>query len=231
MATLHDQISKAFVVLQQLEKKSEEELIPEDPTVTVIFQLWEAYNATSPFPISLEIRHPLYADSVYPVCVITKDPHDEWKKRINEAMPPFPVKVYSVGKWRKRFTCAADKRQLIKETSIFVADNRIGHILSDVLGKDFFEKKKTPVMVDLSGDDVIAPIQKVVEGTTAVLPKHDKFASAIGKLSWDAEHIADNGCDVIEAIFEKIGKEKIAAIYIRTPGSITVPIYAGSVSE
>lgn len=231
MEGLHDQVLRAFEALQKLEQKDEEELLPEDPTVTVVFQLWEAYHATSPFPITISVRHPLYVDSVFPVRVITKDPQEEWKEKFKEALPPFPIKSYSVSKWRRRFTTAADRRQLIKETRIFVADSRIGHVLGDILGQDFYNKKKAPVMIDLTGDDVVKPIAEVLECTTAVLPKHDKFASAIGRLSWAAEDIADNACDVVEAIFDRIGKDKIAAAYIRTPGSLTLPIYTADISS
>jgi hypothetical protein len=92
-------------------------------------------------------------------------------------------------------------------------------------------KKRTPVMIDLTGEDVVAPILRVLECTTAVLPKDYKFGVAIGRLSWDKNDIADNGCDATEGIFEKIGREKVASIYVRVPGSVTVPVYTANISE
>jgi len=229
---LFDQVARGFAVLQQLERKDEEELIPEDPAVTLVFQLWEAFNGTAPYPITIPVRHPVYADSVLPVCVITKDPHDEWKERFRNAMPPFPIKTYSISKWRKRFTTAASRRQLMKEMRLFVGDGRIGHVLGAILGKDFFATKRSPVMVDLTGDDIVAPIRTIVDScTTAVLPRQGKFAALIGRLSWGAEDIADNACDVITAIFDVIGADKVASAYLQAPGSIMIPVFVADITE
>ncbi|KAH0788704.1 ribosomal protein L1 [Histomonas meleagridis] len=232
MCALYEQIHKGFSALQTLERKDEEELIPEDPNVTLIFQLWEPLNYTSPFPITIEIPHSLHINSLLPVRVITKDPQEEWKEKFKEALPPFPLKVYSITKWKKRFNSAYERRNVIKETSVFVADRRIGYILGDSIGADFFAKKKLPVLVDFpDGEDVLKPIQQVLECTTATLPKGYKFASAVGRLSWNADDVADNSVAVIDAIFEKIGKEKVAAIFLRTPGSTLIPVYTADIKE
>lgn len=232
MSDLHSQISQGFLVLQKLEQKDEEELIPEDPNVTLIFQLWEPLGYKSPFPITIEVPHSLLLDSVLPVRLITKDPQDEWKEKFKNALPPFPLKVYSISKWKKRFTNAAERRNVIKETRIFVADRKLGYLLGDSLGADFFAKKRVPVLIDINDDeDILKPIQKVLECTTAILPKGNKFATAVGRLSWKSEDIADNAVKVIDAIFEKIGKEKVATIYLRTPGSTMIPVYTADIKE
>lgn len=231
MSDLHDQVSRAFAALQQLNPKEEDELIPDDPSVTVIFQLWEPFNSNIPYPTLFEIRHPIYTDETLPVRIITKDPHDEWKQKFRDAVPPFPIKTYSISKWRKRFTVAADRRQLMKETRVFCADGRIGHILDDIIGADFYKKKKMPVIVDISGDDIIKPIEHVLECTAVMFPKDQIFSATIGKLSWQTDDIADNACDVINAVLEKIGKEKVAVIYLRTPSSTQIPVYTADISQ
>lgn len=228
---LHSQLSKAFDVLKKLETKSEEELIPDDPNVTLRIQLWEPYNGTSAFPVLFPIRHSLYADSTLPVRIITKDPQKEWSSKFKEAFPPFPVKTYSIEKWRKRFTRAADRRQFLKETNLFMADRRVGHILGDILGADFFEKKRTPVLVNLEKEDILEDVKHVFECTMALLPKGYKFACPIGKLSWQTDEVADNGVDAIDGIFKKLGKEKIASISIGTPGSLIIPVYTSDISD
>lgn len=228
---LHTQISRAYTVLQTIEKKEEEELIPVDPTVTLQIQLWEPYNATSAFPCLFPIRHSLFLDSTLPVRIITKDPQKEWSEKFKEAFPPFPIKTYSIEKWRKRFTQASDRRQLMKETRIFMADRRVGHVIGDILGADFFVKKRTPVLINLEKEDILEDVKHVFECTMALLPKGYKFACPIGKLSWSADDIADNGCDAIDGIFQKIGKEKIASIAIGSPGSMQIPIYTADIQD
>lgn len=227
---LHNQLSNAFNVLKKLETKSEEELIPDDPNVTLLIQLWEPYNATSPYPVLFPIRHSLFADSTLPVRIITKDPQKEWSEKFKEAFPPFPIKTYSIEKWRKRFTRAADRRQLLKETRIFMADRRVSHVIDDILGADFFEKKRTPVLVNLEKEEILEDVKHVFECTLAILPKGYKFACPIGKLSWEVNDVADNGCDAIDGIFKKIGKEKIASISIETPSNI-IPVYTSDISD
>ena len=228
---LLSQLCSAFSALQTLEKPNENDLIPDDPTVTIQVQLWSAYDSGSAFPVLFPIRHSLFADSTLPVRVITKDPQKEWSEKFKEAFAPFPIKVYSIEKWRKRFTRAADRRQLIKETRFFCADRRVGHVISDILGSDFYEKKKTPVLVNLEKEDILEDIKNVFECTMALLPKGYKFAAPIGKLSWDANDVAENGIDAINGVFEKIGKEKVASIAIRTPGSILIPVYTADISD
>jgi hypothetical protein len=74
-----------------------------------------------------------------------------------------------------------------------------------------------PVLVEPSENDILAPIPDIIECTTAVLPKADKFAGVVGRLSWSAEGIADNASDVITPLFDRIGLEKVAPLTLRTP--------------
>ena len=228
---LHKQTELAFEALQKLTKKDEDELIAEDPNVTLIFTLWENYNSKSQYPITLNIRHELYADSTLKVVLITKDPHDEWKEKIRDLELDIPVKTYSVTKFGERFKQTYDARQLIKDTRCFLADERIAHVLNTKLGKEFYDKKKIPILVTLSGDDLKTPIEQAVKCSPVILPKANKFAAPIGKISWSKEDIADNACDVINGIFEKIGKDKVATIHIRIPSSTTIPIYTADISS
>jgi len=230
---LRAQAFKAFEALQILTKKEEDTLIAEDPTVTLVFTLWEPYESSNPFPSAIAVRHSLYTDSTLPVVAITKDPHADWKGKFKDLPLPFPIKSYSVSKFRKRFAMTYDARQLIKETRFFVADSCLGHVLGSSMAQDFFEKKKMPFLLDFATEDISASLDKLMNSSYIVLPKHNstKFASPIGKISWSQDEIADNAADVINAVFEKIGQDKIATIHIRIPSSTTIPIYNADISS
>lgn len=231
MTELHKQVEQGFAVLQTLNKKDEDELVAEDPNVTLIFTLWDAMNATSPYPEIIPVRHSLYEDSTLRTVLITKDPADEWKEKIRDLEMPFQVKTYTVTKFGKRFNQTYDVRNLLKETRILLADSRLGHVLNEKLSQEFYKKKRTPILVDLTGDDLTKPILHALECSPVIYPKGNKFAAPVGKISWEAANIADNACDIINAVFEKIGKDKVATIHIRTPESTTIPVYTADISD
>ena len=228
---LHKQVEQAFEVLQKLTKKEDDELIAEDPNVTLIFKLWENYNSKNQYPETITLRHELYADSTLRVVIITKDPHDEWKEKIRDIDFDFPVKTYSVKKFGDRFRLTHDARQLLKDSRCILADSRIAHVLNDRLGKEFYDKKRIPILVNLQGEDIKTPIENALKCAPYILPKDTKFAAPIGKMSWSKEDIADNACDVINGVFEKIGKDKVATVHIRTPESMTIPVYAADITS
>lgn len=228
---LHKQVELGFQALQQLTKKDEDELVAEDPNVTLIFTLWQNYEYKTQYPFAIPVRHNLYEGSTLRVVLITKDPHQEWKEKIRELDYPVEIKTYSVKKFGERFKETYNARQLIKDTRCFLADSRVAHVLNTKLTKEFYEKKKIPILVDLAGDDLITPITKALDSSPVILPKGNKFAAPVGKLSWEASNIADNACDVINGIFEKVGKENIATIHIRVPSSTTIPIYTADITS
>ena len=228
---LHSQVEKAFNVIRQLSQSDEDELVSDDPFVALVFNLWENYGGTTPYPIVLPIAHEIDEGSSLPVCVITKDPHDEWKEKFNQSPLPYKIKSYTISTWRQRFANASERRELMHRFRTFIADQRIAHLLDDCIGQNFYKLKRVPALVDLSGEDIFTPIKEVVEGTTATLPKANKFAVRIGRLSWEPSEIADNAVDVVNAIFQKIGEDKVVTISIRTPSSLILPVYTADITN
>lgn len=229
--TLLKQIEQGFEALKQLTKKEEDELVAEDPNVTLIFTLWQNFECKSQYPFTIPVRHNLYENSTLRVVLITKDPHAEWKEKIRELDYPVEIKTYSVKKFGERFKETYNARQLIKDTRCFLADSRVSHVLNTKLTEEFYKKKKIPILVDLTGEDLAAPIDAALNSSPVILPKGNKFAAPVGKLSWEAANIAENACDVINGIFAKVGKENIATIHIRIPSSLTIPVYTADITS
>jgi len=64
---------------------------------------------------------------------------------------PCIAKVIGLDKLRRNFKQFKDKRQLLKDYDAFLADLRVYKMLPELLGKEFYQRKKYPCPVKLHG--------------------------------------------------------------------------------
>jgi ribosome biogenesis protein UTP30 len=64
---------------------------------------------------------------------------------------PCIAKVISYTKLKKEFKQFKDKRNLLKDYDLFLADLRIYKMLPECLGKEFYAKKKYPCPIKVHG--------------------------------------------------------------------------------
>ena len=114
------------------------------------------------------------------ICLITADPQRKYKNLIAE--PSFPLdlakrigRVIGLGKLRKKFKSFEEKRMLLGEYDIFLADDRVITSLPQALGKVFYKTgAKRPIPVVLEGkrqplDEQGNKRRKLSEGGTKVI--------------------------------------------------------------
>jgi ribosome biogenesis protein UTP30 len=166
------------------------------------------------------------ADSVR-VCIFTKDPHEEYKKRINALGVASIVKVMPVSKLRKNFKPFEAKRQLCASYDIFLTDCRIVSLLPKLIGKKFFESKKIPVVVDLTKEDLKSELETAINSTYLHLTSGPCFSVKIGLGSQEVSALTENGAQIIKQVIEKIpgGWDNIKVIHVKTPDSLALPVY------
>lgn len=166
------------------------------------------------------------ADSVR-VCIFTKDPHEEYKKRIKALGLPSILKVMPVSKLRKNFKPFEAKRQLCASYDIFLTDCRIVSLLPKLIGKKFFESKKIPVVVDLTKEDLKSELESAINSTYLHLTSGPCSSVKIGLGSQGVSALTENGAEIIKQVIEKIpgGWDNIKVLHVKTPDSLALPIY------
>jgi ribosome biogenesis protein UTP30 len=85
------------------------------------------------------------------ICIIVKD--KATKANIKQMIPLFPSHLGNVKKiiplesLRKKYTQFQQRRELLHQYTIFLADDRILPMVGSLLGKSFFQSKKQPIPV------------------------------------------------------------------------------------
>lgn len=164
------------------------------------------------------------------VCIFTKDPHEEYKKRIKTLGLPSIVKIMPVSKLRKNFKPFEAKRQLCASYDIFLTDCRIVSLLPKLIGKKFFEAKKIPVVVDLTKEDLKSELETAINSTYLHLTSGPCSSVKIGLGSQGVSALTENGTQIIKQVIKKIpgGWDNIKVLHVKTPDSLALPIYTCS---
>ena len=100
----------------------------------------------------ISIDHPFLSEAQNSrVCIIVKDPARAFKDQIQKMKIPCIAKVIGFDKLKRNFRQYKDKRNLLKEYDAFLADIRVYKMLPELMGKEFYEKKKYPCPVKMHG--------------------------------------------------------------------------------
>ena len=124
-------------------------------------------------PSRISIPHSLTTNPDLTICLITADPQRAVKNGIADSAFPRSLstrinRVIGFTKLKARYKTFEMKRQLLSESDIFLADDRIINRLPDVLGKIFYKgTPKRPIPIS------IANVQRV-DGKRVKATKTDK---------------------------------------------------------
>ena len=152
---------KAFVQKQSESVVEKALLNDEDQTISVTFTMTRVPSNPSPKPQVIEVEHPFNReDQNSRVCVIVKDPARDFKDQIQSLKIPCIAKVIGLDKLKRNFKQYKDKRQLLKDYDAFLADVRIYKMLPELLGKEFYQRKKYPSPIKLHGFDSAQALEK-----------------------------------------------------------------------
>jgi ribosome biogenesis protein UTP30 len=137
------------------------------------------------------------------------------------------AKVVGISKLKTKYESYEAKRQLCASYDLFIADERVLPSLPKLLGKSFFKKKKQPVPVRLTGKDWAAQVRRACEATYLILTGGSSLNVRVARSSQTEEQCVENVLAGLDAAVEKLpGKWKgIKAVYLRTAGSVALPIY------
>ncbi|KAL8825882.1 MAG: hypothetical protein Q9170_007622 [Blastenia crenularia] len=210
-------------------------------------------------PGKISLPHPLNTSPTTTVCLITCDPQRQVKDAI--AHPSFPTslssritKIIGFSKLKARYSPFENRRQLLGEHDVFLADDRVITGLPAVLGKTFYRGSKKPIPVSLepyrqpdsSGKRVtpkptkeksqtVAPpsqIAKEIEKTLGCALVHlspsNSVSIRVGLSSFTAQQIAENVEKVVAGLIEKFvskGWRNVRGVHIKGPNTMALPIW------
>ena len=129
-------------------------LADENEDIHLGFTLTKVPVTPTPRPLQIKIPHPFNCkDNDTRVCVFVKDPESAFRKQIESLDIPCIAEVIGFDRLRRDFRQFKDKRQLLKDYDVFLADIRIYKMLPEMLGKEFYAKKAYPCPIKVHGYD------------------------------------------------------------------------------
>jgi len=163
------------------------------------------------------------------VCLITKDPHGDYKDLVNELGLKSISKIIGVSKLKSDYKPFEVRRQLCNAYDVFLADDRVLPLLPKLLGKTFFDKKKIPVPVVLTkkGQALKTELKTAIESTSLLMNSGPCTSIKMGSTSQTAAELKDNAASIIAQVASKIpgGWDNIRTIHLKTATSVSLPIY------
>ena len=177
-------------------------------------------------PVPLQLPHPFVDIETADICLITKDPHKEYKDKL--AAEGLQAKVLGVHSLKTKYHEYQAKRELLKAHAIFLADARILPMLPTLLGKTFYQKRRTPVAVDLKKKDLRAELSRAACGAHfRHAPNGTCNSVQLGTTAQPPAHLVENILCGIEQVGARIkgGWGEIQSLQLRTTNSIPLPFY------
>lgn len=120
------------------------------------------------------------------------------------------------------------KRKLVELYDAFLVDAKVSGYVVKKLGKIFMEKRKLPVPIRLTANNLKENIDFALRKTSTNLhPNSDNFVMQIGHSEMTEEQIYDNFQEVCEHLAKQFpgGWENIRGLNLKTPKSLAIPVY------
>lgn len=227
------QTKKAVQIVQDLIKKKQDsdDLLSDDHQfVNINIEVNKLPDLDTLRVVSIPLPFPIYSKAFNSrVFLIVKDPQRAIKERLDEAqVSSLPLsKVCAISKLGKNYNQYKDRRELLRQFDLFIADVRVVNMLPERLGKYFFEKKKIPALVNLD-ENIKESLESVIGSTFLVSAKGPVFNIKVGRASMPVTEISAN----IEAVVNEIpnilpgvGKQNIRRIEVKGEVTPALPIY------
>ncbi|GFZ48947.1 hypothetical protein JCM24511_06696 [Saitozyma sp. JCM 24511] len=211
-------------------ERDDTELISRDEHV------WLNVNTKHPttrkrlMPVRIQLPHPpLPPPPATSVCLITKDPQREYKDLLASQGIKFVSRVVGVAKLKGKFKPFEPRRQLMRDHELWLCDDRVVDMMPQLLGKMFFEAKKTPIPVNLKRKDLKTELGKAISSTyyhPSTGTSHAIRISTVG-ISNSSQTLENLLAAVPTAIAQiQGGWDNVLSIGIKTSTSVLLPVWS-----
>ena len=137
--------------------------------------------------------------------------------------------MIKLDKLRTQYKEFKDRRQLLSQFDLFLADDRILPMLTTALGKTFLKAKKQPVPIRLERRSSLAmQIARARDSAFLVGSYGDCWAVKLANTAMTEDQVVENLMAGIAAVVEKIPRKwkNIKAINIKCSSSVALPVYS-----
>lgn len=142
--------------------------------------------------------------------------------------PSLP-QVIKLDKLRTQYKDFKDRRQLLSQYDLFLADDRILPMLTKALGKTFLKAKKQPVPIKLERRSSLAKqIARARDSAFLVGSYGDCWVVKLANTAMTEGQVVENLMAGITAVVEKIPRKwkNVKAINIKCSNSVALPVYS-----
>ncbi|KAF9517260.1 hypothetical protein BS47DRAFT_1340013 [Hydnum rufescens UP504] len=179
-------------------------------------------------PCKIPLAHSLVDPKDNSICLITKDPQRQYKDLLAAKGVDFVSRVVGVEKLKGKYKPFETRRQLLRESGLFLADERVVPLLPKLLGKMFFEAKKQPIPVCLTKRDIKGELEGAISSTYMHQNKGTCTSIKIALSSETAQHMVENLVIALPVIVTNTpgGWENVQSLHIKTSQSVSLPIWS-----
>lgn len=237
----------------ETEASKSEDLLSTSKSIFLQLTLSRSVAQADRRPILLDLPHPLYMPDTHKVCLITKRPQRFWKDKLEAeiaagtagtaASAAVVKKVIDFDHLRKKFPTGRDKRLLATDFDLFLADEKMIHLLPGQLGSHFVKAKKCPLACSLrttkSIGETVAPL---LRKTQLLLRPGHSVSLRVAHTDNSVEEITQNLVAALKGAKKHFGARpveegeaaapggdqpwKILAANLHLQGSISLPIFS-----
>ncbi|KAG9318291.1 ribosomal protein L1p/L10e family-domain-containing protein [Chiua virens] len=219
--------STAYATKQEKER-AETELLPgreQHIWLQITVKTMHPERKLKPFRIPL--KHPLVDPRTSGVCLITKDPQREYKDLPRTTPHPIHLQSRRSGEAQGKIQGFEARRLLLKESALFLADERVVPLLPRLLGSKWFDAKKQPIPVCLTRKDLKGELERAIESSYMHQNRGTCTSVKIAVLSHTPKQVQVNLETALPAIASHIkgGWDNIQSLHIKTSTSVSLPIW------
>ncbi|KAK2994467.1 hypothetical protein RJ640_008835 [Escallonia rubra] len=233
-ATIESAVTALLHQKEAQSKTQKPQLLPLDEFLYLTLTLHkippeQISRRTNPYKIPLP--HPLHQPSSAESCLIVDDRPNSGltsagaKEKIKTENIPV-TKVLKLSKLKTDYKPFEAKRKLCNSYDLFFVDKRAVPLLPKLLGKEFFKKKKLPLLVDLTHKNWREQIERAgsacllyLRGTCSVVK--------VGRLSMEVGEVVENVLMGIDGVVGLVpgGWGGVRSVHLKLRDSVALPVY------
>lgn len=142
---------------------------------------------------------------------------------------PFSLQIIKLDKLRTQYKEFKDRRKLLSQHDLFLADDRILPMLTKALGKTFLKVKKQPVPISLERRSSLGKqIARARDSAFLVGSFGDCWAVKLANTAMTEDQVVENLMAGIGEVVKNIPRKwkNVKAINIKCSNSVALPVYS-----
>uniref|UniRef100_A0A2K5RHH3 Ribosomal L1 domain-containing protein 1 n=1 Tax=Cebus imitator TaxID=2715852 RepID=A0A2K5RHH3_CEBIM len=214
-------------------------LLNENENLFLMVVLWKI--PSKELRVRLPLPHGTRSD-LEDICLFTKDEPNStpekteqfYRKLLNKHGIKTISQIIPFQSLKKEYKSFEAILRLQSTFDFFLTDARIRGLLPSLIGRQFYQRNKVPVSVNLLSKNLSREINDCIGGTVLNISKSGSCSAIrIGHIGMQIEHIIENIVAVTKGLSEKLPEkwESLKLLFVKTEKSTAFPIFSSFVSN